>query len=92
MSPRRRLPAGSDECGAVYASIWRDAAGRQYCRNTGDTQQQAKAFMRRIDDQLALGDDHLALGDCRPVSTTTFGVYAQSWVEVRCRLSARRGH
>ena len=69
----------------MYAGTWRDAAGRQYCRNTGDTQQQAKAFMRRIDDQLALGD-------YRPVSTTTFGVYAQNWVEVRCRLSARRGH
>ena len=65
MSPRRRLPAGIRGRGSVFTYTWRDAAGRQYSRKAGDTLEQAEAFKRRIDDQLALGD-------YRPVSTTTF--------------------
>ena len=41
----------------------------------GDTLKKTAAFKRRIDDQLALGDN-------RPVATTTFAVNAQNWVEV----------
>ena len=74
MSPRRRLPAGIRGRGSVFTYTWRDAAGRQYSRKAGDTLAQAEAFKRRIDDQLALGD-------YRPVSTTTFATYAQNWIE-----------
>ncbi len=75
MSPRRRLPAGIRGRGAVFTYTWRDAAGRQYSRKAGDTLEQAEAFKRRIDDQLALGD-------YRSASTTTFATYAESWIEV----------
>jgi hypothetical protein len=75
VSPRRRLPAGIRGRGAVFTYTWRDAAGRQYSRKAGDTLEQAEAFKRRIDDQLALGD-------YRPASTTTFATYAESWIEV----------
>jgi integrase len=74
VSPRRRPPAGIRGRGAVFTYTWRDAAGRQYSRKAGDTLEQAEAFKRRIDDQLALGD-------YRPVSTTTFATYAESWIE-----------
>jgi integrase len=75
VSPRRRLPAGIRGRGAVFTCTWRDAAGRQYSRKAGDTLEQAEAFKRRIDDQLALGD-------YRPTCTTTFATYAESWIEV----------
>ena len=59
----------------MFTYTWGDAAGRQFSRKAGDTLEQAEAFKRRIDDQPALGD-------YRPVSTTTFAVYAQNRVEV----------
>ncbi len=74
MSPRRRLPAGIRGRGAVFTYTWRDAAGRQYSRKAGDTLEQAEAFKRRIDDQLALGT-------YRPASTMTFGSYASAWIQ-----------
>ena len=73
--PRRRLPAALRGRGAVFTYTWRDAAGRQYSRKAGDTLQQAEAFTRRVDDQLALGEYQRA-------STTTFATDAESWTEV----------
>ncbi len=74
MSGKRRLPPGIRRRGAVYTYTWRDAAGRQFSRKAGDTLREAEAFKRRIDDQLALGD-------YRPVSTTTFATYAADWID-----------
>ncbi len=75
VSPRRRLPPGIRCRGAVFTYTWRDHAGRQLSRKAGDTLEQAEAFKRRIDDQLALGE-------YRPASTTTFATYAADWIEV----------
>ena len=69
MSSRRRLPQGIRGRGAASTYTWRDAAGRQFSRKAGDTLEQAEAFKRRIDDQLALGT-------YQPASTMTFAAYA----------------
>ena len=73
MSPRRRLPAGIRGRGSVFTYTWRDGAGRQFSRKAGDTLEQAEAFKRRIDDQLALGT-------YAPASTMTFAAYATGWI------------
>lgn len=75
MSPRRALPAGIRGRGAVFTYTWRDHAGRQYSRKAGNTLEEAKAYKRRIDDQLALGS-------YQATSTTTFAQYAASWIEI----------
>ena len=55
MSGKRRLPAGIRRRGAVFTYTWRDHAGRQFSRKAGDTLDEAEAFKRRVDDQLAVG-------------------------------------
>lgn len=74
MSPRRAMPPGIRGRGSAFTYTWRDASGRQFSRKAGDTLEQAEAFKRRIDDQLALGT-------YRPASTMTFGTYASAWIE-----------
>jgi len=74
MSPRRAMPPGIRGRGSVFTYTWRDASGRQFSRKAGDTLEQAEAFKRRIDDQLALGT-------YRPASTMTFGTYSSAWIE-----------
>jgi len=74
VSPRRRMPAGIRGRGSVFTYTWRDGASRQFSRKAGDTLEQAEAFKRRIDDQLALGA-------YTPASTMTFAAYATGWIE-----------